>query len=74
MANFLDKFGWLYILEIIPLHGVQDTDPQFASLLCNVLDRDPQFESCFWGSQKKASGTNLNLSTCTHNQMVNQNA
>ena len=48
MTFTLEKFCWLYIREIVQLHGV---------LVSIVSDRDPGFTAHFWKSFQKAMGT-----------------
>ena len=48
MTFTLEEFCWLYIREIVQLHGV---------LVSIVSDRDPRFTAHFWKSFQKAMGT-----------------
>ena len=48
MTFTLEEFCWLYIQEIVRLHGV----PVFI-----VSDRDPRVTAHFWKSFEKAMGT-----------------
>ena len=57
MALTLEEFYWLYIREIVQLHGVQ---------VSIVSDRDPRFTTHFWKSFQKAMGTQLAMSTAFH--------
>ena len=54
MTFTLDRFCWLYIREIVRLHGVP---------ISIVSDRDPRFTTHFWKSFQKALGTRLTMST-----------
>nr|GEY36745.1 reverse transcriptase domain-containing protein [Tanacetum cinerariifolium] len=53
----MDTLTWLYIKEIISLHGV----PIFI-----ISDRDSHFTSIFWQSLQNALGTQLDMSTAYH--------
>ena len=57
MTFELERFFWLYIREIVRLHGV---------LVSIVSDRDPRFTVHFWKSVQKAMGTRLTMSTAFH--------
>ena len=59
----LEEFCWLYIREIVRLHGVP---------LSIVSDRDPWFTAYFWKSFQKAMGTQLMMSTAFHPQIDGQ--
>ena len=59
----LEEFCWLYIQEIIRLHGV---------LVSIILDRDPRFTTHFWKSFQRAMGTQLMMSTAFHPQTDGQ--
>ena len=53
----LEKLTFLYISEIVRLHGVPSSI---------VSDRDPSFTSRFWESLNRALGTKLRLSSPYH--------
>ena len=57
MTFTLEIFCWLYIREIVRLHGVP---------VSIVLDRDPRFKAHFWKSFLKAMGTRHTMSTTFH--------
>ena len=57
MTFTLEEFYWLYIREIVQLHGV---------LVSIVSDRDPRFTAHFWKSFQKAMGTRLTMSIAFH--------
>ena len=57
MTFSLERFCWLYIHEIVRLHGVP---------ISIVSDRDPRFMAHFWKSFQKAMGTRLTMSTTFH--------
>ena len=57
MTFTLEKFGRLYIWEIVQLHGV----PVYI-----VSDQDPRFMAHFWKSFQRAMGTQLMKSTAFH--------
>ena len=59
MTFTLERFYWLYIREIVRLHGVP------VSIVSN---RDPRFTTYFWKSFQKAMGTRLTMSTAFHPQ------
>ena len=59
----LERFCWLYIREIVRLHGVP---------VSIVSDRDPRFTAHFWKSFQKAMGTRLTMSTTFHPQIDDQ--
>ena len=59
----LDKLTELYIKEIVRLHGIP---------ISIILDRDPRFNSRFWGKLQEGLGTRLNFSTAFHPQMDGQ--
>ena len=54
MTFTLEEFYWVYICEIVRLHGVS---------VSIVLDRDPRITAHFWKSFQKAMGTQLTMST-----------
>ena len=53
----LEEFCWLYIQEIVWLHGVP---------MSIVSNKDPGFTTHFWKSFQKAMGTQLTMSTMFH--------
>ena len=53
----LDKLAFLYVKEIVKLHGVP---------VSIVSDRDTCFTSMFWKNLQYALGTQLNFSTVFH--------
>ena len=57
MTFTLERFCWLYIREIVRLHGVP---------VSIVSDRDLRFTTHFWKSFQKAMGTQLTMSTAFH--------
>ena len=57
MTFTLEEFCWLYIREIVRLHGV---------LVSIVSDRDPRFRTHFWKSYQNSMGTWLMISTAFH--------
>ena len=57
MTFTLERLFWLYIREIVRLHGVP------VSIL---LDRDPRFTTHFWKSFQKAMVTQLTMNTTFH--------
>ena len=63
MTFTLERFFWLYIREIVRLHGVP---------VSIVSDRDPRFTAQFWKSFQKAIGTRLTMSTTFHPQTDGQ--
>ena len=63
MTFTLEEFCWLYIREIVRLHGVP---------ISIVLDRNPRFTTHFWKSFQKAIGTQLIMSTAFHSQTDGQ--
>ena len=63
MTFTLEEFYWLYILEIVRLHGV---------LVSIMLDKDHRFMTHFWKSFQKAMGTQLTMSTTFHSQTDGQ--
>ena len=63
MTFTLERFCWLYIRDIILLHGVP---------VSIVSDRDPRFTTHFWKSFQKAMGTRPTMSTTFHPQMDGQ--
>ena len=60
MTFTLERFCWLYILEIVWLHGVP---------VSIVTDRDPRFTTHFWKCFQKDMGTLLTMSTAFHPQI-----
>ena len=63
MTFALKRFRWLYIQEIVRLHGVP---------VSIVSDRDPRFTAHFWKSFQKSIGTRLTMSTAFHPQTNGQ--
>ena len=63
MTFTLERFRWLYVREIVWLHGVP---------VSIVSDRDPRFIAHFWKSFQKAMGTRLTMSTAFHPQTDGQ--
>ena len=63
MTFTLERFYWLYILEIVRLHGVP---------ISIVSNRDPRFTVHFWKSFQKAMGTRLTMSIAFHPQKDGQ--
>ena len=63
MTFTLERFCWLYIREIVRLHGVP---------VSIVLDRDRRFMAHFWKSFQKAMGTRLTMSIAFHPQTDGQ--
>ncbi|CAN6483323.1 unnamed protein product [Victoria cruziana] len=63
MTTPLEKLAYLYINEIVRLHGV----PKGI-----VSDRDPRFTSKFWRAFQNALGTKLKMSSAFHPQMDGQ--
>ena len=59
MTFTLEELCWLYIQEIIRLHGVP---------VSVVSDRDSRFMTHFWKSFQKAMGAQLMMSTTFHPQ------
>ena len=59
----LEEFCWLYIREIVRLHGVP---------VSIESDRDPWFTTYFWKSFQKAMGTQLMMSTAFQPQIDGQ--
>ena len=57
MTFTLETFCWLYIREIVWLHGVP---------VSIVSDKDPRFMVHFWKSFQKSMGTWLTMSTAFH--------
>ena len=57
MTFILEELYWLYIQEIVRLHGVP---------VPIVSDKDPRFTENFWRSFQKAMGTQLMMSTAFH--------
>ena len=57
MTFILEELCWLFIREIVRLHGV---------LMSIVSDRDLRFTVHFWKSFQKAMGTQLTTSTTFH--------
>ena len=63
MTFALERFCWLYIREIVRLHGVTVS-------IVSVMD--PRFTAHFWKSFHKAMGTQLTMSTSFHPQTDGQ--
>ena len=63
MTFTLERFCWLYIQEIVRLHGVP---------VSIVSDRDPRFTMHFWKSFQKTMGTRLTMSTAFQPQTNGQ--
>ena len=63
MTFSLEEFCWLYIREIVRLHGVS---------VSIVSDMDPRFTTHFLKSFQKAMGTHLMMSTAFHSQTDGQ--
>ena len=63
LNDSMQKMVELYIWEIVKLHGVP---------ISIVSDRDPRFNSKFWGRLQDAIGTRLNFSTAYHSQVDGQ--
>ena len=63
MTFTLEIFCWLYIREIVRLHGVP---------VSIVSDRELRFTSHFWKIFQKAMGTRLTMSTDFYPQMDGQ--
>ena len=63
MTFTLERFCWLYIREIVRLHGVP---------VSIVSDRDLRFTTHFWKSFQKAMGTWLTMSTTFYPQTDGQ--
>ena len=63
MTFTLKEFCWLYIREIVRLHGVP---------VSFVSDRDPRFKTHFWKSFQKAIGTHVTMSIAFHPQTDGQ--
>ena len=63
MTITLERFCWLYIQEIVRLHGVP---------VSIVSDRDPRFMTHFWKSFQNAMGTRLTMSTTFNPQTDGQ--
>ena len=63
MTITFERFCWLYIREIVWLHGVP---------VSIVSDRDPRFTPHFLKSFQKAMGTRLTMSTTFHPQTDGQ--
>ena len=63
MTFTLERFCWLYIREIVRLHGIP---------VSIVLDRDLRFTAHFWKSFQKAMGTRLTVSITFHPQTDGQ--
>ena len=53
----LDKLANIYIKEIVQLQGIP---------VSIISDKDPRFNSRFWGKLQEALGTRLNFSTAFH--------
>ena len=63
MTFTLERLCWLYIREIVRLHGVP---------VSIVSDRDLRFTAHIWRSFQKAMGTRLTMSTTFHPQTDGQ--
>ena len=63
MTFTLEEFYWLYIQQIVRLHGV---------LVSIVSDKDPMFTTHFWKSIQKAMRAQLTMSTAFHPQTDGQ--
>ena len=63
MTFILEEFCWVYICEIVRLHGVS------VSIVSNM---DPKFTTHFWKSFQKVMGTQLTMSTVFHPQINGQ--
>ena len=63
MTFTMEELCWLYIRNIVRLHGVP---------ISIVSDRDPMFMVHFWKSFQKAMGTQLTMSTAFHPQTDGQ--
>ena len=63
MTYLVEKLRWMYLQQIVPLHGVPVTI---------VSDRDFWFTAEFWDSLQKALGTSLRLSSTFHPQTDGQ--
>ena len=63
MTFTLEEFYWLYLREIVRLHGVS---------ISILSDRDPKFTAHFWKSFQKAMGAQLAMSTVFHPQTDGQ--
>ena len=63
MTFTLEEFCWLYIREIVHLHGFP---------VSIVSDRDPIFMTHFWKGFQKVIGTKLTMSTAFHPQKDGQ--
>ena len=63
MTFTLEELYWLYIQEIVWLHGVP------VSIMSDI---DPRFTAQFWRSFQKAMGTQLMMSTAFHPQTDGQ--
>ena len=63
MTFTLERFYWLYIREIVQLHGVP---------LSIVSDRDLRFTTHFWKIFQKAMSTRLTMSIAFHPQTDGQ--
>ena len=63
MTFTMKRFCWLYIREIVRLHGV---------LVFIVSNRDPRFTAYFWKSFQKAMATRMTMSIAFHPQIDGQ--
>ena len=63
MTFTMEELCWLYIRNIVRLHGVP---------ISIVSDRDPRFMVHFWKSLQKAMGTQLTMSIAFHPQTDGQ--
>ncbi|CAH9076112.1 unnamed protein product [Cuscuta epithymum] len=59
----VEKLAWLYVREIVRLHGVPKTI---------ISDRDSKFTSHFWECVQRSLGTRLKYSTAFHPQTDGQ--
>ena len=63
MTFTVERLCWLYVREIVQLHGV---------LVSIVSDRDLRFTAHFWKSFQKDMGTRLTMSKTFHPQTDGQ--
>ncbi|GKA18599.1 putative reverse transcriptase domain-containing protein [Tanacetum coccineum] len=59
----MEKLARMYLKEVVTRHGIP------VSIIC---DRDHSFASNFWRSLQKALGTNLDMSTAYHPQLMDK--